>query len=292
MPKKGYRVRKREWAEKLYYRWEFIRRNKAYQSDQAKFISLFGTWFKRRGLLLNSMTGHNWEILDKHGIYRGRASDYFMKKIAPYLEAFDRKWRVSWPCPPTYTFNPDDMNQFSGSKSHIRTNLRNCPVSDLSSDLRLETPIERLADEMYEFVNPLGLDKLPAKFAAQGGMPTHVENKQLIFKVLPFLGKERNYELFHRFMAEIRWPKKQRLSNAGRKRVRLKNYGTYLRVWDLKQANPSLTWSKLAKSLYPRTFNQYSSGTFRSEKNAAVQQVMDQYKSAERLIAGGFQEIR
>jgi hypothetical protein len=294
VPQKGRLTKERERAEKLYYRWEFIRRNEAYKSDQAKFVFYFSRWFKRRGLLLQDITGHNQDLFEKHGIYRKRISDYFMRNIAPIVEAFSRKWGVRWPCPPTYTFNPDDLNYFSDNGTDITQNYWNSPISSLRCDLRLDANIGKLAEELYDFVNPT-LGSYRKRFggtAVEEPISREKEQSLLVFRVRPGLGKERNYELFHQFMRKIEWPNRNDLKERSTKRFHLKKYSSYLQVWDLKHSDPSLTWTEIAKRLYPKKFNQYSSGSLIGEKNSATQQVIDQYKSAQRLIAGGFQEIR
>lgn len=283
-----------ERAEKLYYRWEFIRRNKAYQADQAKFVSLFGEWFKRLGLPLENVTGHNQDLFKTHGLYRPRISKYFLKNIAPYVEAFSRKWSVSWPCSPSFTFNPDDLNVFSEKGGNYRLNCKNSPVRLLTNGLRLDPDIEKLAQELLDWLNPKrekfreNLEKFFPKESLHAQMENEQARNRYLFLVKPYDGKKENYERFHEFMRQIKWPKKK----VNSKRVRLSKYGSYLRVWDLKQSDPSLTWNKIARRLYPRKFEQYSSQIVIGERNPAVQQVIDQYNAAERLIAGDFQEIR
>jgi hypothetical protein len=353
VPRKGYRNIENEMAGRLYYRWEFIRRNKSYQADQAKFVSLFGQWFKRRGLSLESLTGYNHDRFDKQGIYRGRIGNYFMKNIAPYMEAFDRKWGVNWPCSPSFTFELDDLDTYTEKRINYRDRYRNSPVQHLRNDLRLDADIDKLAEDLCDFVNPKRIRKTHfgetstrfevanekgiirsvfikhpelnskndkryiaaiAKIAEELYSSANPNLKSIrkhfpevsirirtikekwdsrsLFRVHPLLGKERNYELFHRFMRQIEWPKKQHTRGARAKRLHLKKYAGYLQVWNLKNSHPTLTWTEIAKRLYPRKFKQYSSGFLIGEKNPAVQLAMDKYRSAQRLIAGDFQEIR
>ncbi len=354
MPPKSFRLKEKEYAEKLYYRWEFIRRNKAYQEDQAKFVSRFSKWFKRRGLELQNITGYNQELFERYGFYRKRTSRYFMQNVEPFVEAFFWKWSVSWPCSPSFRFKPDDIDIFHGTKIGYYTRYKNSPVRHCNNSLRLDASIEKIAEEMNDFCNPKPLKKknhfgetsTTFKVADEKGTvrcafikfpePRNPENSQIynaaiwkiieemyssetnlekiaghflgasisfkvveekkdnrfLFSVRPELGKERNYELFHRFIKNIEWPKKPDFHKSEAKRIQLKKYRGYLRVWDLKNAEPTLTWTEVSRRLYRSKFKQYSSGTLIGEKNAAIQLVIDQYRSAQRLIAGEFQEIR
>jgi hypothetical protein len=352
MPKKGRLTEEKEWAEKAYYRWEFIRRNKTYQEDQARFVSRFSKWFKQRGLSLNSITGLDRLLFEKHSVY----GTYFEKNIVPYLMAFRNKWDVRWPCRPSFTFTPDFLDTFSDNTKDIINNYRNSPILSLAGNLDLNANLEELAKAIHDsrlrkyrpdinkYLGETFSKSLVYDIAGNGRYisltfpPRTLENNKkyneafgkildemcnstnpdrekiqkffpealikiedfkeekkpsnLSFTVRPELGKERNYSLFHEFMKKIEWPPEISPTKRSTKRIHLKKYKLYLQVWDLKNAGATITWAEIAKRLYPEEFARYASGHLIGSKNPVVQQVIDQYQSAQHLITNGFQEIR
>jgi hypothetical protein len=83
--------------EVSWYKWEFVRRNAAYQADYWKFVKSFRTWFRKKGFWYdyeNRLT--NWSDRDEN---------YFYAKIAPTISGLCLKWGIGNLFPPHWRFS-------------------------------------------------------------------------------------------------------------------------------------------------------------------------------------------
>lgn len=295
MPKKNRITKETELCRKCYYRWEFSRRNSGYQKDYSNFTLLFREWFRRRGVNLRDVTGYDFQFLTQFEtkiLKQSKSRLFYFEKIIPYVEAFLLKWGVDWPCRPDFTFDPDEINFYSQTEGAAwRSRLPAIPVLTPRTNLKLKNSIDTLADELNEQFQMTVSDIALKAEAVRGQPKAKRENKEFTFQAIPHIGKRRNIERFLQFLNEIEFKAKQAAFKRRSKRIELKKYDDYLRVWDLKQLNPSVTWAAMARELYPDEYADYESGRY-AGRTRAVQRVKDQYRGAERLINGGFQEIR
>lgn len=274
MPKKTRGLQDREFSEKCYFRWEFIRRNPIYQSDYQLFVGEFHRWFKARKVNLGEI--HGFSVSFWHEFF-GRAGSkserYFADTILPYLWVFDQKWGVAWPCNPKISFD---------SHAYQRLLFESCdtPVVVLRSQLRPDLVLSRLTEPK----KPELLDFLEI---AQNLDRERQERPERYFEVLRRLG-------FHRTMNNTDW---KRIASTrfprgnSSQRLRLRQYPQYLTIWDFKETHPEATWPAVGRALYPEDYERSESQKEPGSTNTVVQLVKDRYRSAKDLINGGFVEI-
>ncbi len=294
MPKKNRFAKESELCRKCYYRWEFIRRNENYRKDHLNFVSLYGQWFRQRSVNLADITGYDSFYLQEFetGIFQDTEDKaFYLETITPHIEAFLQKWGVQWPCRPDFSFDPSDSDLYSHLQKLDFADFRAVPILDLKTSLPIDAPIEEIAEEIRHQLSMTPGDVLRAMKAARKPR-RKVKNDRFAFFVVPDLGRKKNIRRLSEFMTELEEKQKSSGVKHRAKRTELKKYDDYLCVWDLKQSNRKLPWVEIARQLYASEYDIYQSRKDAGVRNPIIQRVIDQYQTAERLISGGFQEIK
>ncbi|MFQ5927810.1 MAG: hypothetical protein ACE5MH_10305, partial [Terriglobia bacterium] len=100
------RHRKLKEIEQIrWYQWEFLRRNSRYRRDYDAFMQEFGGWFQAKGF---------W--YDRDIAYRGENWEFFCKVIAPRAQDICRKWQVSDPFSPDWTFDKSGLHEYKSRR--------------------------------------------------------------------------------------------------------------------------------------------------------------------------------
>jgi hypothetical protein len=104
--------RTQELRDRLaWFRWEFIRRNKAYQQEQEAFQAKFGGWFETNG--------YWW---DQHGpIYSEQFWYHFCSEIAPAASLICERWDLTDPLPSSWQFDMESVRVERGTKILVPT---------------------------------------------------------------------------------------------------------------------------------------------------------------------------
>lgn len=282
MPEKTRTVQDREFSEKCYFRWEFIRRNSNYRSDYQFFFNRFHNWFEDRGVSSGEIHGYDglfWDdFLDNAD---PETESYFAVEIQTYVQAFLEKWGVSWPCDPKFSFERDRLN-VNAQKEPTFSNYASTPVVDLHRHVRFEITLSSVntmsqecdLSEVMEFARKIDKDSK--------------EKPESYFEVLRRLG-------FHRSLRNNDWMRihsELSPSKTGSQRLRLTDYEQYLTVWDFRESHPDSTWPDVANALYPEEYKQCERQTEPGSSNTVVQRVKYHHRRATELINGGFVKIR
>jgi hypothetical protein len=80
------------------------------------------------------------------------------------------------------------------------------------------------------------------------------------------------------------------------KRPRWDEYDKYLQVFDLKEANPKMEWSEIAKKVFPEEVEKHKAPFRKTRKSelpseTAISKVFHYWQETERMIQGGWRQI-
>jgi hypothetical protein len=75
------------------------------------------------------------------------------------------------------------------------------------------------------------------------------------------------------------------LEKQQKSRRRMDQYDVDLKVWDIRKLG--LSFPEIAKQVYPKAY-----GSYPSRRNPLIQRVTDHYHRAEKLILGGYKDLR
>jgi hypothetical protein len=236
-----------------WYKWEFLRRNEEYKADYDKFLEQFGGWFENRGFWYDEGRRlKHWSKSDE---------DYFYDNIAPVIGEICGKWQVANLFPPSWRFPKNGQGKKIGSRELG-------PPTGLAPELNWDLTYMR---ELLE----LGFTG-SANSAYRYGNFVQIEfdlNRQM--KDLVQYAKYVLQRAMENYIAELG----ERGIRLPRARRRLKDYDTHLKIWDLKRKNKSV--STIAKLAFPN-----------EQKDSSLQKVQDHLRAANKLISGGYKEIR
>ena len=299
MPKKTVLEKEREFCEKCYFRWEFLRRNNEYQSDYKVFLDLFGDWFFERGIRLDGITGYSSVLLPIEAMIFTSCQEkvFYLDQFYPYTFAFLYKWGVQWPCRPDFTFRTSSINPYVDAA--LTKYVGKTPILDLRGDLQWGVSLNVVLQHAKRKMSStyiLREFELSEEQAAVNRKDEVQQPQKIPFEIILPSGKDRNLRRFYEKLREIEdrgwWPQDPKPEPTG-SRSHLKKYPHYLVAWDARTRNPTWPWKKIAEELYPE---EYAKSQQREdehgERNKVVLRVMKQYEAAERLISGDLQKIR
>jgi hypothetical protein len=236
-----------------WYKWEFLRRNSEYRADYRLFYKRHELWLKRKGY---------WYDYTKRGLWKEVDERYFYSKIAPDIVALCQKWFVGDIYPPHLRFKKEPDWDFNMARPKL-------PATGFFPEFKWDYAFQK---------NLMGLG-----FTGEGGMARRFGHLVLLecdlnwpmrdlldFAKRVLVRAQENYTEGFREQQGEHFPKSRR---------RFEDYKTHLRVWDLKQKGKSV------QEIAQIVFSQFHS-------DSVLQKVRDHLKSAERLIAGHYKEIR
>jgi hypothetical protein len=236
-----------------WYKWEFLRRNPSYGRDYQKFKDKFGEWFTQRGYWYDyDRREDEWSEADE---------DYFYDEIAPEIARLCRKWQIGNLFPPSWRFNRKNGTRVIGSR-------KLGPPTGIAPELNwdftymqqlLEMGFTGTADSAFRYRNMLRVE-----FDLDRPLKDLVKYAQYVL-----IRAIENY--------------KEELQDLGFKtpksRRRLKDYDTHLKIWDLSKKQK--TAAQIAGIIFPN-----------ENRDSAIQKVRDHLRATQKLVSGGYAEIR
>jgi hypothetical protein len=236
-----------------WYKWEFLRRNSTYGRDYRKFKDKFGGWFGQRGYWYDyDRREEEWTEADE---------DYFYAEIAPEVARLCRKWLVGNLFPPDWRFSRKNGTRMIGSRELS-------PPTAIAPELNwdpgymrelLEMGFTGTADSAFRYRNMLQLEldlDRPLKDLVKYAQYVLIRANENYKEELQSLG--------------VKVPKSRR---------RLKDYDTHLKIWDYDRKHKTVP--QIAAIVFPN-----------ENRENAIQKVRDQLRATEKLISGGYAEIR
>lgn len=246
-----------------WFRWEFIRRNNAYQDEQAAFQAKFGEWFEANG--------YWW---DRHGPIYSKKSLYFLfTQIAPVAKVICDRWRIDDPFPPSWDFNVKGGMRREGRTTLFLPTLLCCggrswdvQAYELAESPDTEAGFLEATKDIPEVVEPSWCetgDRRKVRIEIDLGEPM----QQILAYVQGYVEQQKS------FYRDTIGP----LPDHHRKpKTRLEEYEFYLNVWDLR--NEQWGFDEIAAKLFPR-----ETGRPRS-RASVVERVRVHYRRACELI--------
>jgi hypothetical protein len=237
-----------------WYKWEFLRRNHEYRADHKQFIDTFGSWFRRRGF---------WYDHDRReGQWTKADEDHFYDNIAPAIAQLCEKWKIGNLYPPKWKFNRKHARRKIGSREIG-------PPTGIAAELNWDFDVMRELLEMG--------------FIGTADSARRYRNLVLIefdldrpLKDLTWYAKYVLTRALENYKTELS-DLGLRTPRGGRRR--LEDYDAHLTIWDMKQSGKSIP--EIAASKFSA-----------EDRDAALQKVRDHLKAAQKLISGGYSEIR
>jgi len=236
-----------------WYKWEFLRRNPEYARDFRNFKNKFGEWFGQRGY---------WYDYDRRkDLWSEADEDYFYAEIAPEIGRLCQKWKIGNLFPPGWRFGRKNGTRMIGSRELS-------PPTGIAPELNwdpnymremIEMGFTGTADSAFRYRNLLSLEldlDRPLKDLVEYAryvLVRAIENYKAELQDLGF-----------------KVPKSRR---------RLKDYDTQLRIWDLSQKKMQV--KQIAAMVFPN-----------ENPESALQKVRDQLRAAQKLVSGGYADIR
>ena len=247
---------RRDDIEIAYFKWEFLRRNSEYGRDYVAFDQKFGTWIREHG--------RHPDMKDTSD----GAVAYYFNNVYPEEHRLREKWGVSCPVDP---------------EAHVE-------LADIQSSFvlhyRMPIPPKFARQPIWVWRDPSPISpfwRLDLYICLAG--PKNEIIEQVEQQICIELAKRKSeVELALRSAA---------LPVQKGKRSRLKEYETYLKVWDLFQVKRDPR--SVAESLYPSQLRRWDTdpaGNRKNPSNPTVQLVRDQYYEACRLINGAYKDLR
>jgi hypothetical protein len=237
-----------------WFKWEFLRRNSEYRDDYKKFVDAHGAWLRAKGYWYDLSMRPNWTVSNEK---------YFYRNIAPEIVRLCVKWSVGDLHPPGWRFSKERQQGM----------------------FRLERPSGSATGFPPElnWDHALQLELLGMGFTGTGGNARRYGHLVLVEFDLQWPMKDL-VDFARRVLVRAQENYKDRLQEQGYDfpagRRRFEDYRTHLKVWDLKHRK-----SKQEREIAGIVFGKYPPDFGR-------RLVRDHLKAAERLISGGYKEIR
>jgi hypothetical protein len=235
------------------YKWEFLRRNPEYQTDYAAFADQFDDWYEEHGTWLP--VGFSKET-------NPSAWAFYWEQIEPAAWKITERWGIR---------NPEDPAD--SEPWMLPSILTEDQVRTVGSEQEAE-PKESAKWDYFSHI----LGKVPLTAKGLRFIQAEIDIAQPTAKI--FAEVEERVALAraryrHHFgpIAEFR----------KRPRVRLEEYSSYLRVWDLRKQK--LTFEQIAFQLFPREMKILNS------RSAMTKRVRSHFQRAQKLIDGEFRQI-
>jgi hypothetical protein len=280
MGRKGRERQDRETEQVRYYQWEFLRRNTEYQREFDSFMSKFGRWFKAKGF---------W--YERNKAYTDHDFIFYYNSICPVLQDICGKWHISQPLPHDWKFDFTRGRHYYSSREYVGLPTGytseaaaalwdggDIEITGLSGDTseafrrpyRIKHKKQKLNTAKESAVEQSGSDQ---RYLTVRLDISH-SKEDLLRDVVNALQFHRNQN--RQFFAAIEKQKSRR---------RLDQYDHDLKVWDMRQSGS--TFPEIAQQIYEREYRSHP-----SRKNPIVQRVTDHYRRADKLIRGGYKDLR
>ncbi len=253
------------------YQWEFLRRNPEYQCDYDKLLNRFGAWFEKKGF---------W--YERNKAYEVPDSAFFYNRICPFLKEICRKWRISDPFTPDWTFDSHGEHEYApGWRAYLPTGY-----TAEQAAAEWDYPpvrIEKHGKQSFLVRADTPMNKQPR------GREARQSDVRFVWLKLDVTRPQKL--LLADVLSAVRFHQRKyahllkRLQAAPKRRRRLDQYALYLQVWDLRERQ-HLSFPTIAKQIYPREYASHP-----KPKNPIIQRVADHYARARALVFGGYTEI-
>jgi hypothetical protein len=230
------------------YKWEFLRRNQEFQRDYAALANQFPEWIAEHGGLVGSDSTSD----------QGKLS-FYREYVLPAASKITERWWVIGPVHPTLSsipnqvppevdppsfYNPHEVE--SGSVWAVTERFSHTPGPFTPRELRfLVTQID--------IAQPLETIFAELEF--------WIENAKSRYRT--YIGPLPSFRK--------------------RRRARLEEYDSYLRVWDLRMQG--FTFERIAFQLFPREMRN------EGVRGAMTKRVRSQFQRAKKLIEGEYRQI-
>jgi hypothetical protein len=252
MPKKS-PEKENEHARLIsWYKWEFLRRNAKYRRDHGEFMRKFGDWFRKHGFWYD-------QDIEPWGKKNFR---FFARVIAPKAKLICQKWQVRDPYSPDWNFTRSGVHEYKpGWEAYLPTDCSQSAVDaawDFSFLLMPETAFRKGVPKS----SPPAKDFFQIRFNLRKSLPS-------------LLQEAKDRITARKAVHDRKHPQPRTLSPAKRRRLDL--YETYLKVWDLKRGGEK--------------FEVIGALLFRNNARRA-QRALDAHRAANKLINGGYMELR
>jgi hypothetical protein len=253
LPKQKARKQTLERRLIAWYKWEFLRRNVDYRKSYEAFIHEFGPWFDKHGYWFD-------ETVEPWGPDKLR---YFASAIAPKAEAICKRWQTR------DLFSPDWNFKRSG-EHYYRRRWKVFLPTDCS---------EEQAGEAFNFANFYSSEEDFEKgWPRSVGAPEHraVITLDLRSSLSSLIRQAKEQLTSRKTQYDKRHPQSAKIGPAVRRR--LDCYGVYLEVWD-RRTRDREKYLSIGAAIFgvgPRV----------------EQRAMDSFKTAKKLINGGYKELR
>jgi len=225
------------------YKWEFLRRNQEFQRDYAAFASQFPEWITEYGGLISSTSINDPAALP---IFHEHVS-----KIS-------QRWWVMAPMDPSRSIPsqlPEDFDPPSFYKPLEVESGSSWAVTQYGSNVRGPFTARELRFPVFQIdiAQPLEMILAEVEF--------WIENSKLTYR--SYIGPVPEFRR--------------------RRRARLEEYESYLKVWDLRVQG--LTFEQIAFRLFPRQMKN------EDVRDAMTKRMRSQFLRAEKLIEGEYKQI-
>ncbi len=262
----------RKTQQLRWFQWEFLRRNPEYRRDFESLVKQFGSWLKKNGFWYERERARSDEdVLFAYNV------------IFPTIREICKKWQIAEPFSPDWQFDSRGLYEYAPSR---RVSLPTGYTAESCTLLWDYGPVEAVPDrsDRDAFVERFrSLRPRPA--AKNSGRKS--EDPKFLTLILDVTLPQ--HTLMEQTLAAIRFHRRKHPQfqnvHPPRRRRRLDLYAVYLQVWDLRRSGSS--FPRIASQIYPREYAAYP-----NPKNPIVQRVMDHYRSAGKLIEGGYKDLR
>jgi hypothetical protein len=279
MGRKGRERQFQEVQQLRYYQWEFLRRNLDYQSDYEKFLNKFGAWFKTRRF---------WYEREK--TYSDRDYIFYYNSICPELMGICTKWCICQPFPPDWEF--DIKNGRHKYAPHHFVYLPTGYTSEVAAALWDAGNVEITGltnDRSEAFSRPFTTKKQNSPRKKASPVPHRIPDPRYLTLRLDVSRSQD--ELLDDLLKAARFHRDRHrqffvaLEKQQKSRRRLDQYDVDLKAWDMRKRG--LSFREIARHVYPEEYGRYP-----NPRNPLVQRVTDHCHRAEKLILGGYKDLR
>jgi hypothetical protein len=235
-----------------WYRWEFLRRNPEYRADYSGFIKRFSTWLGERC--------YWFETHSRLAVWTTRDEEHFYRTIFPVIAELCHKWKIGNLFSPDWKFDPKTgRRKFRGETLGLPTAIS----SELNWDLK---HIRMLLEN--------GFTGTASGKRCSNHLLLEFDLNWPLKDMLTYANRA-----LRRGLENYRWELKGQQRRLRNTRRRFVDYDMHLYVWDLAYREKDAV--AIAKILFPQELS-YS----------AIQKVRDHLKTADKLVSGGYQDIR
>jgi hypothetical protein len=235
-----------------WYQWEFLRRNREYKQDYAKFKHHHEKWLNRKGY---------WYDLGKRPKWSRADERFFYARIAPEIVRLCSKWHIGDLHPPQWRFPKHRSRPFSLKRS-------SGPPTGSAPELNWDP---NLIKELLEM-----------GFTGDGGNARRFGHLFLVEFDLKWPMKDQldfAKRVLRRAQRKYRDATEKHEGRLRSRRRRFAEYDTHLRVWDLNSKGKNAT--QIARELFPTCHG-----------DSVLQRVHDHLSAARGLVQGRYSEIR